>query len=44
MEVIKIFGMMHGELVVMYPEAFAQKALKFYTQDRIVRSNIRNEK
>lgn len=44
MEVIKISGMMHGELVVMHPEAFAQKALEFYTPDRIVRSDMGNEK
>lgn len=36
MEVIKIPGMMHGELVVMYPEVLAQKVFEFYKQDKIL--------
>ena len=34
MEVVKIPGMMHGELVMMHPEAFAERALSFFDSDR----------
>lgn len=35
MEVVRIPGMMHGELVVMRPEAFAERALAFYNSCQV---------
>ena len=34
LELVKIPGMMHGELVMMHPAAFAEKALEFFDEER----------
>ena len=34
LELVKIPGMMHGELVMMHPAAFAEKALAFFDEER----------
>ena len=34
LELVKIPGMMHGELVMMHPAAFAERALEFFDEER----------